>query len=61
MEIVLGDAACSNVNLAFGTPADRIRIMASLALSEKYCRQHGGSIFAVRSVIRLLRSEGGRQ
>jgi hypothetical protein len=56
--MVLGDAACSIVSLTFGTPADRIHIMASLALSEKCCRQHGGSIFAVRAVTRLLWSEG---
>ena len=43
----MGDAACSNVSLSFGMPADRIHIRASLALSEKCCLQHGGSIIAV--------------
>ena len=46
-EIVLGDAAYFNVSLTFGTPAGRINVRASLALSEKGCLQHGGSIVAV--------------
>ena len=43
----MGDAACSNVSISFGTSADRVHIRASLALSEKGCLRHGGSIVAV--------------
>jgi hypothetical protein len=46
-EVLHEDAVVRSVSLNFATPADRVDIRASLAISKKGSFQHGGSIITV--------------